>query len=319
VVFLTFSTGLTQAIPYILFFLVFFFAVERLRKMVAAKRDPAPSPAPAPAGASSSDASSSNAELHYFQQLELAKQQISEHCKSTEEKLLSAAARAGADVDAWARSEALHGGLDNLARQVLWEAEALSETHRKCFKEALKTQLLACDFKLGTTRKAAAMKLEAARVEMQAAMDRKLEDAAMDALGKGSEVLQEVRRRNEELAAELDGERRRLQAKDEALATARVKAAEWQEKAEAAAADAEQQRVAAERHEAELERCKEMMDKALEALDVNLLEKESLQAKVHEFVRLSEQQRAECEEARMQLHVALKDLGVVTDENLSLV
>ena len=201
------------------------------------------------------------ADTSYGQQLESCQQQLGVRLREAEEKIASQVTQAPAEVDRAALQGAVHGALVELARAVLADVEELSEGHRRTAKETLSSWSSVFEMKLATSRTAAAVKLEAAAVEAEATMHRKIEESVKANAGRAGEALEESHRRFEELSAEMGALKLKASGVEEAfsmtkglLRKSEAAQAEWLQRAEAAEADAAEQRAQVIHHLREVSR-----------------------------------------------------------------
>ena len=264
------------------------------------------------------------AELRYSQQLEICRGKINERMLTCEERLFSTQSGLS-DMELSMFEGAVRGAMQWLARAVDDEVEELLESARQTAKRQLKQQQTVFDMKMATSRTAAAVSLQDQAQEMEAALHRKVEESLAAASISGGEVLAEAHQQIEELAAEVGTLKLKWSGTEEAmvvvkglLSSSERSAAEWQTKAEDAAASAEKQLASVEATQGELTRCKDMLDAALVELEVKTQANLTLEQTVEEFLKESARLREESASAKTELTQALADLGIVTEENLTL-
>ena len=266
------------------------------------------------------DAQAGEVDSNHVKALEHTKEKIQEQICEAENRLLEQAT-----ISDEAKA-VVHVVLTEwLVRAMCNEADGLSESSRLCSKEALRLQWTVAEMKLATSRKAHAVAMKDNALEVEAKVTTKLQERARALSSGAGDALAEADLKVAELTAELSGLKMSLEGQQQALSmtkgvlrAAEASAISWE-------SQATEQKVLTTAHEAELERCKQVLDGASSDLGDKIKNKTSLdqtnttlEQKVGEFVDRTRQLHGNVEQARGELKQALAGLNVASDENASL-
>ena len=234
------------------------------------------------------EAAKAASEMHFSQQLQMQQEQLADQLQSAEQKILSHTQRGG-DMDIAAFKESVHATIEGLGRSAAELFEQLSELHRKSAREALKAQASVFETKLDATRTAAAVEKQEQVLVMEAEITRKLEATAM---AEGGDAM----RKNEELSAENNSLKMKLSVLEETLR----EATRFKGTAEEAL------------------RCKELLENSVMGFDFELEEDQGFEDLFNEFLSNCKDMQADMTMIRDQFTEVLEDMGMISDENVSL-
>ena len=267
-------------------------------------------------------------ELNYVKQVEMAKGAIEKHMEATEEKLTALLPAGLKDLDASTIKGGMHGVVEWIQRVLNEEADLLSQNHRSAAREALKAQAAVFEMKLATSRTAAAVQMEAKAVELQADLNRKLEDTTAALKGGGDALLEEANKKNEELQTELNAMKLKLSGADEAmkmskelLRASEAAAGDWQQKAEGLEGDlakavAEREEMSAVNEKASTDLTEALTELGV-VLDKNLTLSQQI-AKLAEQAKEGEEARTQRDELRGQVDALKSRLDTLEAERQEL-